>query len=384
MSINCRELKRRYDLDGPRRTVQHLSEALAERHLAPEEFSLRDLAEALVPEGREWLRALDPRRGGTVVREAGDGVDVTAFANITGQLIYSKVMEGMRSEEFIGTRLVDSVSTRLDGEKIPGVGALSDKAQVVEPGMPYPSVGFGEDWIETPSTTKRGFIVPVTREAIFFDRTNLVLRNAATVGEALGLNKEKRILDVIIGAVNNFKWKGTSYNTYQTSTPWINVKTGNALVDWTDIDAVEQVFANMTDPNTGEPILIGGSTLLVAPELRATALRLVSATEVRTGDITSGAGTQTIAANHLTSYRVETSRLLKARLAAAGIATSTWYTGDFRRAFAYMENWPITVTQAPQNSEAEFSQDIVLRFKASERGAAAVLEPRAVVKSTAA
>ena len=38
-----------------------------------------------------------------------------------------------------------------------------------------------------------------------------------------------------------------------------------------------------------------------------------------------------------------------------------------------MENWPITVTQAPAGSEAEFASDIVLRFKASERGAAAVL-----------
>ena len=37
-------------------------------------------------------------------------------------------------------------------------------------------------------------------------------------------------------------------------------------------------------------------------------------------------------------------------------------------AFAYMENWPITVVQAPANSEAEFNQDIVARFKASERG----------------
>ena len=41
-----------------------------------------------------------------------------------------------------------------------------------------------------------------------------------------------------------------------------------------------------------------------------------------------------------------------------------------------MENWPITVVQAPTNSEAEFSQDIVVRFKASERGAAAIIEPR--------
>ena len=41
-----------------------------------------------------------------------------------------------------------------------------------------------------------------------------------------------------------------------------------------------------------------------------------------------------------------------------------------------MENWPITVVQAPINSEAEFTQDIVVRFKASERGTAAILEPR--------
>lgn len=42
----------------------------------------------------------------------------------------------------------------------------------------------------------------------------------------------------------------------------------------------------------------------------------------------------------------------------------------------------ITVIQSPPSSEAEFSQDIVLRYKASERGAAAVINPRYVVKCT--
>jgi hypothetical protein len=68
--------------------------------------------------------------------------------------------------------------------------------------------------------------------------------------------------------------------------------------------------------------------------------------------------------------------------AAASDAKKWFFVGDFRRAFAYMENWPITVTQAPLGSEADFNNDIVLRFKASERGAAAVLNPRYVVKST--
>ena len=52
-------------------------------------------------------------------------------------------------------------------------------------------------------------------------------------------------------------------------------------------------------------------------------------------------------------------------------------------AFAYMENWPITVTQSAPGSDEEFNNDIVVRFKASERGAAAVLNPRYVVKCTA-
>lgn len=76
--IKYRELKRRYELDGPQRTTEHLSEALRERHLRPDDFSIRDLAETLIPDGHHWVRALDPRSGGGVnVLEAADGVDVT-------------------------------------------------------------------------------------------------------------------------------------------------------------------------------------------------------------------------------------------------------------------------------------------------------------------
>jgi hypothetical protein len=147
------------------------------------------LAETLVPDGHQWVRLLDPRAaGGVNVLEAGDGVDVTAFLNVTGQVIYSKIMEAYTQDAFVMSKLVDPISTRLDGEKIPGVARIADQIDEVHPGMPFPHLGFGEDYIETPSTTKRGFIVPVTKEAIFFDRTHLVLSRAAEVGEILGLN----------------------------------------------------------------------------------------------------------------------------------------------------------------------------------------------------
>src|SRR4029078_8926100 len=94
MTLKYRELKRRYDLDGAEQTVTHLSEALREGHLKPEDFSIRDLAEAIVPDGREGGRPPDPRSaGGMSVLESAGAVDVTAFLNITGQVIYSKIME---------------------------------------------------------------------------------------------------------------------------------------------------------------------------------------------------------------------------------------------------------------------------------------------------
>jgi hypothetical protein len=385
VTLKYRELKRRYDLDGADQTVIHLSEALREGHLKPEDFSIRDLAEALVPDGSEWVRLLDPRSaGGVSIMESGGAVDVTAFLNITGQVIYSKIMEAYLQEAFVVSKLVDTVPTRLDGEKIPGISRVTDTIDEVAPGMPYPHLGFGEDYIETPSTTKRGFIVPVTKEAIFFDRTHLVLSRAAEVGEVLGLNKEKRLLDLVIGATNNYKWRGTTYNTYQTSTPWINSLATNELVDWTNVDNAEQLFADILDPNTGEPVLVRGTTVLVMPAYRHAAHRVFSAAELTF--TAAGSTTATVAANPLTGYRVYDSRLAYRRVIASGIAAATakkyWFIGDFRRAFAYMENWPITVTQAPIGSEAEFNNDIVLRFKASERGAAAVLNPRFVVKNT--
>lgn len=387
-TLNYRELRRRYELDGAAKTVEHLSEALAQRHLRPEDFSLRDLAEGLIPDGREWVRLLDPRTaGGVRVLEAGEGVDLTAFLNISGQVIYSKILEAYTQEAFVVSRLVDTVPTRLDGEKIPGIGRLRDEATEVQPGMPYPHVGFGEDYIETPSTTKHGLIVPVTREAIFFDRTNLVLGRAAEVGEILGLNKEKRLVDLAIGVTNNYKSKGAALNTYYDAAaagPWVNLLANAELVDWTDVDAAEQLFAEILDPNTGEPVLVRPNTVLVMPAYRHAAARVFNAAEIHY--TASGAPTTTYSPNPLGNYRVVDSRLVYRRIVASGVAADAakkwWFLGDFRRAFAYMENWPITVTQSPPNSEADFNQDIVVRFKASERGAAAVINPRCVVKCT--
>ena len=222
------------------------------------------LAEALVPDGREWVRALDPRRdGGTGLTEAIEAVDLTAFLNITGQLVHTKLLQAYAQEAFVISRLIDTIPTRLDRERIAGIGPMSDQVSEVHPGMPYPHVGFGEDYIDTPSTAKHGLIIPVTKEAIFFDRTSLVLSHAAQVGETLGLNKEKRLVDLVIGVANNYCWKGRAYQTYYGADdggPWINELGNRELLDWTAVDAAEQLFAEILDPNTGDPVLVQPDT----------------------------------------------------------------------------------------------------------------------------
>ncbi len=361
----------------------------------PEDFRIRRVAEETM--GRGWVDACEPDldRSVALIRES-DGVDSTAFSNITGQIIFSRILESFDRPEFVGTSLIPTQPTRLSGEKLPGVSSLGDQAAIVKEGMPFPNVGFGEDFINTPEIDKRGMIVPVTKEAIFFDRTNKVLAEAAKVGESLGLNKEKRILDVILGEASTFatggkwKWKGTEYDVYETNAVdyasyfYIN-SIDRIFNNYEDLDYVEDLFDQMTDPNIStlanpEPILISGTrTLLVAPKLKQTANRVINSTETRKGSTTT---IQTLSPPDKMGYDIKTSPLIRARLASN--KTTSWWVGNFARAFAYMENWPLMVSQAPTNNEAEFTADIVARFKASERGTPAVIAPQWVVKSTGA
>ena len=374
------EVRRRVELDGIGPTVSHLTEALEEGDLQSDDFSIRDLFEGLVDDGPEIVKSFDPQRndGGTInLLEAGNAVDTSMFSNITGQIVYSALIDAFEDELFIGDQVSTNVPTRFDGEKIAGVGKIGDQALVVAEGKAFPTAGVNEEFIETPHTTKRGMIIPVTKEAIFFDRTALIMKRVADVGQQLGINKEKRILDVVLGIVNNYERNGVATNTYLTSGAYVNDITSNPLVDWTDFQESELLLDAIVDPNTGEPVIVTPNTVIVPSALLYAAKRTISATEIRFGETDSATGTQTLAGNPVENYTILSNRFVKQRTSSI----TKWFLGDPKRAFNYMENWPITVVQSPVNSEAEFTQDIVARFKASERGADEVVEPRVMTRN---
>ena len=382
LAARARDYQRQHGRQaGIKQFGQHLREAFEAKQLNAQEFSLQACAEYTVPDGREWVRSMNPRLGG--VMEAVDAVDTSAFSNIIGQLVINKVLEGYMSEAFDFTNGVTTIDTKFSGEKIPGIGGIGDEAEQIGEGNPYPTVGLNEDWIETPVTTKHGFIIPVTKEAIFFDRTNLVLQLAGEVGEYLGLHKEKEIINAFIDAnttAYRYKWKGTTYGSYQGSTPWVNLKATNGLYDWVNVQAAELLLANMLDPSTGQPILVDADCIVVPPALLHTARQIVNATQVRKVDLASGGASTTVSigANPLSAdplsgsaYKIIASRIYRfqANKASAGTCDTNWYLTNLKKTIGYMQNWPITVVQAPQNSEAEFVNDIVVRFKASEAAA---------------
>lgn len=393
--LNAQSLKRLHTKAiadrTPERFFAEFQEGLDSKAISLNDVSIQDLFEAFVDGGHEAVRSWNPRNGGNGVTmsqlmEETGGVTSGGFTRIAGQLMINAVLDGYNAEENVFSKVVPTQATMLSGERIPGISNIGDEATTIGEGQPYPLAGVSEDFIDTPQTTKRGLEVDVTKEAIFFDRTGQLKDKCSKVGAALALNKEKRLIDALIDenvTAHRYKWKGTSYASFQASTPYINLKASNALVDWTNIDAAELVFSQLTDPYTGEPITVTPRHLIVTRQLLRTAQRITSATNIKTTTPGYATSANPNSADWGNPYGIGWEILWSAQLAARLGTDTSWFIGDVTKAMKYMENWPITVVEAPPNSEAEFTRDVVYRVKASERGAAAVVEPRQLCKNTA-
>lgn len=386
-------LKQLWNSLGPRECRAKLTEALKQGHARPEEFSLRELAEAFC--GDQWVKALNPRNTSRYARtltEAGEGVGVSAFADITGQLVFTKILEGWKQATRVSDALFETIQTEFDGEKLPWLSHVKELSEAIHEGQPYPEASFGERWVTTPSTIKKGEIVSVTKEAVFFDRTGQMLRAAQEVGEKAGYHKEILCLRVLLGIDNSYSLNGTTYNTYNGL--WTNSQATTPLVDYTSINAAMILFSQMIDPDTQLPIYVEPKQLFVMPANLFNARHLVTATEARNiypsysaTSVSAPGNVEMIGPNPLPSLEVLSSQIAWQLLTTVGGLSSTaannvWFIGDFKKAFAYMQNWPITTEVAPPQNIREFEQDIVVRYKASERGVPAVIQPANVCKFT--
>lgn len=376
--------------------VSGMVNAIDAGELTIHDFDFRMLMENSIEGGREILDSWNPKHEKPINLNRlmeSEATDTSAFANISGQLAYSTILPAYNAEQFVFKNLIPSIPTQFNGEKIPGIGELGDKAEVVPELGLFPLVGPTEDWVRTPETKKRGLRTAFTREAIFFNTVGARLVEAGRkVGESLGLNREKRAIDCIIDENTtshryNRKDRGAvaTYGNNSGNHDWDNLEASNGLVDWTDINNALLLLSAIRDPNTGEPLDmgVGQYDLVCAKGLEATADMILRATEISThigGYATSGNLTEMRGPNPVAGkFRVLCTNLVGDRLAT----DTSWFFGNISEAFAYMENWPLKILQAPANSQREFDQDIVLEFRADERGAYTTREPRKMVTCTA-
>lgn len=394
--IEARDIRRGCELEGHEAFTTRLNKALEKRQIRPRDFSIRELAEGYM--GTEWVDNCHPKRGRAYGRRElleadGSAVAYSQFSNITGQIFFNAVKESYEydSENFPFSKVIPTKPTDiLDMEKIPGISEVGDEFSVIQEGGEYPNFGVSEDYIEIAAKQKRGGIVPVTKEAIFGDRTGVLLDRCRNLGFWLYYNKEKRLIDCVVdenaGAVSaavgghRYHWKGTTYATYQTSTPYDNVTASNALVDWTDIQNAWLTLVGITDPYTGEPIMQNPTHIIVTPQLAATAWYILHSMEVRThagGYPTSGSPAEHVSPLPLQGIGLQNLSLLTSQLLASRAATDTdWWMGAPGRAFAYFECWGVEPEEAGENSREAFHRDVVMQFKVSEMGTAATLDPR--------
>lgn len=398
MVINYRGLVEDFQ-NHPTDAKRCLTEALQEGSIRANELDFgRLFVECFGWEEFQACRSQRDRLVTTDVYEAAGGTTTAAFQNISGQIIYSLTLQGYQSEEFVFTKVIPERTSPFSFEKIAEVteiGPGTDAEWITAEGEEFKTAGPGENWINLPETVKRGKIVALTREAVFFDRTGQLQEKAGKIGFWYGYNREMRAIDCVIdendgakSAANGghrYHWRDSSIATYGDNSGthnWDNLAASNALVDWTNLNTMDQLFNNITDPNTGAVIMLDADTLIVPKRLEQTAGYIVRATSlhvVTPGYATSGVPTLHDGPNPYGGKNILTSRLFESRQATK----TSWYYGRPKEAFVYLVNLPFETSQAPANSDDEFSRDIVAKYRCSERAAYGTMDPRKMTKATA-
>lgn len=382
-----------FDRGGHRRAAIELSQAANSSTIPIEEFSIKELAEALIPNGDEFVRRCDPRNHKTSIdlREAQGYLDTTVFSKLTSQLLFNRVRDRFNDPIFTMSQLVETIPSRLAEERFPGVADPVDNASgTVLEGEPIPHTTMDDDEVSSAKTEKRALIVAVTKEAVFFDRTAQLMARAAKVGTTLGRRKEKQINKTIwdVTGSKGFIYNGTTYSIYYTSGGFgaVNKLNGNELLTWDDIDESHQLFVGMKDPITGESVEVTPRHIVVMPAKAMLANTILRAITVSSVGPTAARATTTVASNPVSGLDVYTTVHGYNEVVASGVSAADarkyWLHGDITEAFGYIENWPITVSRSPDNSDADFYQDVVFAVKASERGVPICKNPWAVVLNT--
>jgi len=370
-------------------------------------FSIKDIAESIfgTRSDDELKRALGQPCPSVHVQNVLEGglslvpdsfLNISAFNATVSGLLEAKSLEAYNRADFLYPQLVTMMAQKTVQHKLIGLQMIAKGAIERRPGNRHSRSTFGERYVTTNPTYNRSNAIDVTREAVLYDLTGDVLSQADTIGGTMGLEKEYAILDMVLGNTNTYVYRGTAYHTYAASTPWQNKISSNAFVDWTNLNVSKKKFKRLLDQETSQPISIVPRQVLAFPgnweninfwlnsgngqQRTGSAIpgsggsaSTSFAQQVGNGSVPSNSGLTLLPVSIYGDKRLTDSD--GGNLAAAD-ADQIWYVGDFKKAFAWTYNQPLTTIQVTGSDYESADRGLVLSIFLDEIGSPTVVEPR--------
>jgi len=321
-----------------------------EEHLDPENFSFKEIADALGGD-------VQPYSAAPVFSEA---VSASQFNTLVGTLLSKKIMDSYTPTTPVIDQLVSKFTSNLETDTIPG-GYLNAPFVSVGEGAEYAHVADVKEKYVTITHDKRGVILDVTDEAIRFDRTGIVLREAGKMGELMGRDRESTGMKVIQDASGYEAWypSGSQEGLYANAAASTNHTYDNlvtdVLTDYTDLEALDALLGVIKDEN-GNPINVDPKILLVPRALKTTAMMIVENVFLYDGT-TAQPSIRNPFANR---FKVLSHPDLDTQ------STTAWYLGDFVKQFVEKVVIPFQVLtrRMGDNNEDAWRRDIAASVKA--------------------
>jgi len=349
----------------------------AAERVSPDDFSVRELWEAFVGPVETTLtthKAL--ARRGFHQAPLIEAQQSSAFSVVTGNVIAAKVQAAFDEHPMVLDQLVEKQGSKTRTERFSGFQAFGGINDVPE-GQQYPETGFFDRATEGPEPPKRGAMIQLTEETVFFDQTGTVLGRARDIGKAMRRDREAYGIHAVedlsatyycyYPLVAGSPTRTALYRAAAAGSEWYNKNVNSAVIvlqDWTDIDEAGALFGAMKD-EANEPVYIEGNVLLVPRALTATALRIVGATRLETTPaFTAGTDTQ---------FTTVTPNIVQALENVGGMprpvtspylsSATTWYYGDPKSQFVEQEIFPVQVVELPPDQRS----DLVAGFRARRK-----------------
>jgi len=382
--MNLTEFRDYAESHGIQEAAGFLAEGIRASKVKLDGFSLRKLWEVCIGPVDETLTRAMMGPGG-VTSGLIEEVRSMAFTDVTSAVLINRVQASYDDVPSVLDELVTPFSSNMRTERMVGFTA-ADGPWVVPEGGVYPETGFADRATESPEPDKLGMQINITDEAIKFDRTGQIVSRAQMIGRKLKTKREDDGILVIEDStagyysfypmVNGSATRTAIWRSSAAGAEWynktVNLKTSNALADWSDVEGAWLLYKDIAD-EAGDPIMVNPDILLVPMALKATAHFIVNAIQSRKS--TASAANVALASN-VTDQLTPGLKIITSPFLASA---STWWLGDFKSQFVEQVIIPTEMQAIPGDPR----RDIVQSFVARRKSRVSAVDDKFVIENTA-